>query len=249
VLERARVAVVVPAFNEEERIVETVRSMPGWVDLVIVVDDASRDATSEAAGRAGEGRGVEVIRHAENRGVGAAIATGYRRARELGADVVAVMAGDGQMDPEDLPEVVGPVIRGEVDYVKGNRLRHPEVWRAMPKVRLAGTALLAWLTKHAAGVPRLEDSQCGYTAISGRAIDALDLGALWPRYGYPNDLIGALAREGMRIGEVVVKPVYRGEKSGLRPWHAVTIIYVVGRVAWRRAAKRLAGRDEVIAAS
>jgi hypothetical protein len=106
----------------------------------------------------------------------------------------------------------------------------------MPPARLAGTAVLAWLTRRAAGLPRLSDSQCGYTAISARAIDALgpDLDALWPRYGYPNDLLGALARRRLRIGEVTVRPVYRGEASGLRPWHLATIGYVIGRVAYRR---------------
>jgi glycosyltransferase involved in cell wall biosynthesis len=246
VLELARVAVVVPAFNEERWIEGTLRGMPGFVDHVIVVDDASRDATADAARRAGglcPGPEVEVIRHEDNRGVGAAIVTGYRRARALGAEVVAVMAGDGQMHPDDLAGVLLPVIRGEADYVKGNRLRYPGVFRVMPPARLAGTAALAFLTRHAAGLSALEDSQCGFTAISARALGALDLDALWPRYGYPNDLIGALAREGFRVGEAVVRPVYRGEASGLRPWHLVTIGYVIGRVAYLRLARPRAGRQ------
>lgn len=239
-LELARVAVVVPAFNEERWIAETVRRMPAFVDDVIVVDDASRDATSreaERAGRALEGVRVDVIRHADNRGVGAAIVTGYKRAREKGAAVTAVMAGDGQMHPEDLARVVLPVIRGELDYVKGNRLLDADVLFVMPPHRLVGTAALAFFTRHAAGLSALSDSQCGYTAISARALDALDLDAIWPRYGYPNDLIGAVARAGLSIGEVRVRPVYRGEASGLRPWHLATIGYVIGRVAYRRLAR------------
>lgn len=234
-LERARLAVVVPAYNEELWIAETVRRMPAYVDHVIVVDDASRDATARAAMAAGDPR-VEVIRHPENRGVGAAIVTGYRRARALGAEVIAVMAGDGQMDPDDLPAVALPVAREEADYVKGNRLAHPGVWRTMPPARLAGTAALAWLTRQAAGLDRLSDSQCGYTAISARALDTLgaELEDLWPRYGYPNDLIGALARHGLRIAEATVRPVYRGEASGLRAWHLATIGWLIGRIAWRR---------------
>jgi glycosyltransferase involved in cell wall biosynthesis len=244
VLSRARVAVVVPAFNEARWIAETLQTMPAFVDHVIVVDDASRDATVEAARRAdvpGPGRVVEVLAHADNRGVGAAIVTGYRRALALGADVAAVMAGDGQMHPDDLASVVLPVIRGEADYVKGNRLLFPGVFRAMPPARLAGTAALAWLTRHAAGLPELSDSQCGYTAIAARALAELDLDAIWPRYGYPNDLLGALAREGFRVGEVMVRPVYRGEASGLRPWHLFTIGYVIGRVAYLRIARSKTG--------
>jgi glycosyltransferase involved in cell wall biosynthesis len=237
VLERARLAVVVPAHNEERWIAETVRRMPAFVDHVVVVDDASRDATAHRAGSAGDPR-LEVLRHPENRGVGAAIVTGYRRARALGADVAAVMAGDGQMHPDDLAAVALPVARGHADYVKGNRLAYPGAWRTMPPARLAGTAALAWLTRRAAGMERLSDSQCGFTAISARALDALGpaLDALWPRYGYPNDLLGALALRGMRIGEAVVRPVYRGEASGLRPWHLATIGFIIGRVAYRRLA-------------
>ncbi len=234
-LHDARVAVVVPAHNEERWIGETVRRMPAFVDHVVVVDDASRDATAREAAQAGDPR-VEVIRHPDNRGVGAAIVRGYRRARALGAGVAAVMAGDGQMHPDDLAAVASPVARGEADYVKGNRLAYPGAFRAMPLPRLAGTAALAVLTRVAAGLPALADSQCGFTAISSGAIDALgaDLDALWPRYGYPNDLIGAVARRGLRIAEVVVRPVYRGEASGLRPWHLATIGFVIGRVAIRR---------------
>jgi glycosyltransferase involved in cell wall biosynthesis len=241
VLESARIAVVVPAFDEARWIADTVQRIPAFVDHVIVVDDASRDDTSARARSTGDPR-VEVIRHDRNRGVGAAIVTGYRRARALGAGVTAVMAGDGQMDPDDLPRVVLPVVRGEVDYVKGDRLRHPGVWRSMPRARLAGTAALAWLTKQAAGLASLSDSQCGYTAISARAIDALDLDAIWPRYGYPNDLLGALALRGLRVGEVMVRPVYRGEASGLRAYHLLTIGYLIGRVAARRIARGAASR-------
>jgi glycosyltransferase involved in cell wall biosynthesis len=207
--------------------------MPACVDHILVVDDASRDPTSQLAASMNDAR-VEVLRHAENRGVGAAIITGYRRARALGADVVVVMAGDGQMDPADFERVANPVANGEFDYVKGNRTAHPDVFRVMPKARLVGTSALAILTRLATGLPQLADSQCGYTAISGAAIDALDLDAIWPRYGYPNDLLGALAARDLRVGEVVVRPVYRGEASGLRARHLATIGYLLARVAYRR---------------
>lgn len=232
-LEGRRVAVVIPAFEEADWIGETVAGAPAFVDDVIVVDDASRDETAREAACAGGDR-TTVVRHAKNGGVGAAIVTGYRAARAKGCEVVAVMAGDGQMDPNDLPAVMLPVVRGEADYVKGDRLAHPHVAAVMPAQRLAGTAALAWLTKKAARLERLSDSQCGYTAISGRAIDALSLDAIWPRYGYPNDLIGALARGGFAIAEVPVRPVYRGEASGLRPRHLATIAYLIARVAVRR---------------
>src|SRR5437868_2684504 len=113
-----RVAVVVPAYNEERAVGRTVRGLPRWIDHVLVVDDASTDGTALAAatGR----RGLEVLAHAHNRGVGAAIATGYARALELGVDAALVMAGDGQMDPADLPMLLEPIARGRAHYVKGN---------------------------------------------------------------------------------------------------------------------------------
>lgn len=234
-LHGARVAVVVPASNEERWIAGTIETMPAFVDSIVVVDDASRDATARIAAEHGGAR-TFVVKHPENRGVGAAIATGYRRASALGAGVIAVMAGDGQMHPDDLEAVVLPIVQGAADYVKGNRLGHPDARRVMPLARRVGTAALGFLTRKAAGLSGLSDSQCGYTAISARALAAIDIDRMWSRYGYPNDLLGALARAGMRVREAPVRPVYRGEASGLRPWHAVTIGYVIGRVAYRRAA-------------
>lgn len=230
------IAVVVPARDEARHIAGVVTGMPAFVDHIVVVDDGSRDDTS-AIVRAATRR-VDIVCHDQSRGVGAAIVSGYRRALGAGADVVAVMAGDGQMDPADLAGVIAPLLRGEADYVKGNRLRHPAVWRAMPWTRLVGTHLLGRLTSHAIGVP-LGDSQCGYTAITRRALGALeDAGALdrlYPSYGYPNDLLSQLALCGQRIAEVTVRPVYRDEQSGLRPWHLVTIGRLIARAAFVRA--------------
>lgn len=229
-----KVAVVVPAYEEEAHIQATLAGIPAWVEHVVVVDDHSRDRTSARAKEADPR--VTVVRHAENRGVGAAIATGYREARRRGAEIVVVMAGDGQMDPADLPVVVGPIARGEADYVKGNRLVHPDVG-AMPVLRRLGTWALGHATARAVGVP-LSDSQCGYTAIRGALLDELPLERLWPRYGYPNDLLSLVTLAGGRVVEVPVRPVYAGEASGLRAYHVVVISGLIARAA----ARRLAGR-------
>jgi glycosyltransferase involved in cell wall biosynthesis len=232
------VAVVVPAHDVEQWLGEVLDTMPSFVDHVVVVDDGSRDGTaaipaSRQASEHGSGRHVTVLRHPRRQGVGAAIAAGYRQACALGAEVVGVMAGDGQMHPDDLARVLEPVVAGHAAYVKGNRLAHPRVWALMPPSRLLGSLLFSWLTSLAAGV-RVRDSQCGFTAVSAHALAQLELDRLWPSFGYPNDLIGALATRGLRIAEVPVRPVYRGEPSGLRPWHGLTIGFVIGRVAARR---------------
>ncbi|HLK88449.1 MAG TPA: glycosyltransferase family 2 protein [Polyangia bacterium] len=218
---QAVVAVVVPAFDEGDKIAATIRSVPGFVDHLIVVDDGSGDATAAIARGAGGrgGRAVEVIVHPENRGVGAAIASGYTRALALGADAIAVMAGDGQMDPADLPRLLTPVVDGTADYAKGNRFAWPGGWRQMPPVRMAGNLVLSWLTRLASGYRRLGDSQCGYTVASRRALSAARPERMFARYGYPNDLLARLGAAGVRVVDVPVRPIYGPTwRSGLRPW-------------------------------
>jgi len=220
------IAVVVPAFCEERLIGRTLAGIPAWVDTIHVVDDASPDGTAQAARAVLDPR-VRVRRHSDNRGVGAAIVTGYQNALADGADVIAVMAGDNQMHPDDLRAVVTPVAREVADYVKGNRFVHRERAR-MPRVRRFGGSVLGCLTRWCTGLS-VSDTQCGYTAISSSVAARLPLGELWPRYGYPNDLLGMLAARGFRVAEVAVRPVYAGEQSGIRPWHLVTVAGVIAR--------------------
>jgi glycosyltransferase involved in cell wall biosynthesis len=225
----ARVAVIVPAYRESRLIGRMIRRVPGLVDTIYVVDDASDDETAAAAVRAGDPR-VTVIRHAINRGVGAAIGSGYACALAAGADVLVVMAGDDQMDPEDLEALIAPVVAGTADYAKGSRFRHPEA-RRMPLARRAGSSVLSWATRLATGLD-VDDCQCGYTALSARAATTLPLAELWPRFGYPNDLLGMLAESRLRIVEVPVRPVYADEQSGLRAWHMASIALVIIRRYW-----------------
>ena len=209
------IAVVIPAFNEELAIAAAVKGVPRYVDHVIVVDDASHDGTAHRAAAQRCGR-TEIIRHAANRGVGGAIVSGYRRGLALGAHATAVMAGDGQMDPADLPALLAPIADESADYVKGNRFLHPEIWRAMPPSRIVGNIVLSAATRVTSGYRHVFDSQCGYTAIHRRALACLPLDELWARYGYPNDLLARLHVANMRVVDVPVRPIY-GEhwKSGI----------------------------------
>ncbi len=233
-----RVAAVVPAFNEERAIGETLRSIPRWVDHVIVVDDASRDRTWAEA-RAIARRGLELVRHAKNRGVGAAIATGYARALELDVDCAVVMAGDGQMDPEDLPALLEPIALKRAEYVKGNRFKAPGL-EAMPPARLAGNIVLSLVTKATSGYWRVFDSQCGYTAASRRALAVIQRFGMFPRYGYPNDLLARLNAVGLRVEDAPVRAVYGPSwKSGIK---LSTVIYPMSFVLVRSWLWRLAAR-------
>lgn len=212
----AKVAVVAPAYKETALLPATLATMPEYVDLVVVVDDGSPDQTYEVAkGCAEKDDRIKVVRLGFNYGVGRAITAGYERALREGAQVVAVMAADAQMDPEDLPALLEPVVMGRADYAKGNRLAHREA-QTMPAVRRFGTWLLGKATGVIAGRPKLTDSQCGYTAISAEMLERLPLEKLYPRYGYPNDLLLRLSEAGARLEEPVVRPVYGEEISGLK---------------------------------
>jgi len=234
-----RVAVVIPAYNEELLIARTVGRVPDFVDYVVVVDDASADHTHIAAAAALNGRPSAVLRLKQNQGVGRAISSGYRAAIAAGADVIVVMAGDDQMDPADLPLVLAPIVEGRADYVKGNRLAHPMA-QEMPKVRRFGTHILARVTGVVAGLSELDDSQCGYTAITALAVHRVDLDRVYPRYGYPNDLLIRLSEAGLRIAQVPVRPVYADEVSGLAIHKVILpISTILLRGAARKAVTRM----------
>jgi glycosyltransferase involved in cell wall biosynthesis len=225
-LEGKRVGVVVPAHDEQALIGETLGGIPAFVDRVVVVDDGSNDGTAERARSFGDAR-VEVVSHERNRGVGAAIVTGYRRALEEGLDVVCVMAADNQMDPADLPMLVLPVAHGELDYAKANRLFTGQAWKLIPRTRYLGNAALSMLTKIASGYWHIADSQSGYSAISGTMLAQLDLDRVYTGYGFPNDLLVHLNVWNARVRDVPSRPVYGvGERSGIR-YHRV-----VPRISW-----------------
>ncbi|MBM3676621.1 MAG: glycosyltransferase family 2 protein [Actinobacteria bacterium] len=224
--EGKRVAVVVPAYNEELLVAETLRGIPDFVDRIYVVDDHSTDATADGAQAVGDPR-VEVIVHERNGGVGAAIVSGYERALAERVDVTCVMAADNQMDPAELVAFVAPVARGEVDYAKANRLMTGEAWTLIPRTRYLGNAVLSLLTKIASGYWHVADSQAGYTALSLAALERLDLDRIYRRYGFPNDMLVHLNVVNARVRDVPSRPIYGvGEKSGIR------IRRVAPRIAW-----------------
>ncbi len=219
--EGRRVVVVVPAYNEEKLIERVLEGMPPMVDRMIVVDDASKDRTPEILEAAKERHGdrLRVLRHSQNGGVGAAIVSGYKAAVEeaRGNDLVAVMAGDAQMDPADLPKLLSPLVRDQADYTKGNRLFTGEAWTIIPRYRYLGNAVLSLLTKIASGYWHVADSQSGYTAITIEALSVLHLDRLYPRYGFPNHLLVELNNYDFRVKDVHIRPVYAvGEVSGIR---------------------------------
>jgi len=213
------VCVVVPAYNEQSQIGRVIETMPDYVDKIVVVDDKSTDNTVEVIREyiAKQSDRIVLVEHEDNQGVGGAIVTGYKWARDNKMFATAVMAGDAQMDPEDLPALLEPVISGEIDYAKGNRLFTGNAWNLIPKVRYLGNSFLSLLTKIASGYWHIADSQTGYTVINLRALEMIDLDKIYKRYGMPNDLLVKLNVYNFKVRDIPIKPVYNvGEKSHIK---------------------------------
>jgi glycosyltransferase involved in cell wall biosynthesis len=236
------VCVVVPAYNEETQISNVINTMPDYVDKVIIVDDVSSDETvkviEQYQQRADEK--VILIKHEANQGVGGAIGTGYAWARDNNFDCAVVMAGDGQMDPDDLAALLDPVVEDRVDCSKGNRLFTGEAYKKIPKVRYFGNAFLSFLTKVASGYWHVADSQSGYFVINRKVLHTIDWEKMYKRYGQPNDLLVRLNVYSFRITDVPTRPVYNiGEKSGIKIGRVVFTIswLLIKMFLWRMKEK------------
>lgn len=233
-----KIGVVVPAYNTGGLIAKTVEGIPRYVDKIIVVDDASNDSTKNYINKLKDNR-LSIIEHEKNKGVGAAIISGYLKAIDEGLDIVVVMAGDGQMNPDDLKSVIDPLVDDFADYVKGNRLRTNEVREVMPGIRFFGNSILTILTKIVSGYWHIMDPQCGYTAISKNVLNTIPITKLYPRYGFPNDILTVLNVYNFRVKDVPVTPIYGKEKSGIRLYSYVPTVSILllRKFFWRLKVK------------
>lgn len=231
------VCVIIPAFNEEIYIKNTLLGIPKFVQKIIVVNDGSTDLTEQIIQECiKRDSRISLVTHNQNRGLGNSLITGYLESLRLDVDVIAVMAGDNQMDPNDLWAVVSPVVNGKVDYVKGNRLLRGDVRKIMPGYRYFGNSLLTFLTKFATGYWHVIDPQCGYTAISSEALRRIPIRELTPGYGYNAQILNMLNIEEMRVCDVEVRPVYGPNTSKIRLWKYIP---VVSKLLLRLFCKRL----------
>jgi len=213
-----KVSVVVPAYNEESQITRVVETMPTMVDAIVIVDDKSSDKTAEVVSELAKSHSrIVLIQHETNQGVGGAIASGYKWSRDNDIDLAVVMAGDGQMNPADMPSLMDPIVEGVADYSKGNRLITGEAYKKIPKMRYFGNSILSLLTKIASGYWQVADSQTGYTVVNKNVLHTIDWDQMYKRYGQPNDLLVRLNVFGFRVIDVPVEPIYDvGEKSGIK---------------------------------
>lgn len=229
-----RVALVMPARNESRLLPRVLEAIPAWIWKVIVVDDASEDRTWDVLRAWGDPR-ARRLRSARRLGVGGAILLGYREALALGAACAVVVAADAQMDLTELPRVLGPIARGDADYVQGDRFRDGTPSGPMPKARVLGNRVLSAAASWAAG-RAIADSQCGYTAATARALRVLSEAALPPGYGFPAFARLEMHRLELRVAEVPVSALYGTEVSGIRPWKDPALI--LARILWRGVARR-----------
>ena len=245
-LKNNKISVVVPCHNEETQIESVVKGIPEYIDKIILIDDKSTDRTVSIINRLKiENKKIVSIFHSENQGVGGAIASGYMWSRDNNIDVSVVMAGDNQMDPKDLPAILDPIIYGDVDYSKGNRLFSGEAYKKIPTMRYLGNSLLSFFTKIASGYWHIADSQSGYTAINKKMLNTINWHDMYKNYCQPNDLLVSLNINNAKVRDVHIEPVYGvGEKSGIKIYKVIfTIGWLLLKSFFRRMKQKYIIRD------
>ncbi len=208
-------AIIVPAYNEELLIAQTLANMPPEADRIFVVNDGSQDSTGQIIEEFNDPR-IHVIKNGYNNGVGASIVKGYKQAIKENLDIMVVMAGDGQMSKQYLPELLEPIISGDTDYSKGNRLLYPGHTKGMSRWRLFGNRILSLFTKVASGYWAISDPQNGFTAATRECLLNIDLDNVYPRYGYCNDMLCKMNAAGCKVTDVAIPAIYGKEKSKIR---------------------------------
>jgi dolichol-phosphate mannosyltransferase len=209
-----KIAVVIPCFNVENHIQQVISGIPPFIDIIVGVNDASRDRTGEILGQIKDPR-LKVIHHSENKGVGGATLAGFQEAIARGADVLVKMDGDNQMDPAYLPQLLDPIHQGYV-YAKGNRFLHTKELFRMPVLRKWGNFCLTFLTKLTSGYWHIFDPQNGYWAIKASEFLLLDTGKIHSRFFFENDMLVQLNIFNLRVKDVPIPARYGNEESSMK---------------------------------
>jgi glycosyltransferase involved in cell wall biosynthesis len=210
------IAVVIPCYRVRAQILDVLGRIGPECGRIYVVDDACPEASGKAVQEHCRDPRVRVLFHETNQGVGGAVMTGYAQALRDGAAVLVKMDGDGQMDPALLPRFLGPILRGQADYTKGNRFFDIEGVRSMPLVRLLGNTVLSFLAKLSSGYWNVFDPTNGYTAIHAAVARLLPLDKLSRRYFFESDLLFRLGTLRACVVDVPMTAVYGAETSSLR---------------------------------
>jgi glycosyltransferase involved in cell wall biosynthesis len=198
---RPLVVAAIPAFNEERTIAKLVLETQKFVDVVLVCDDGSEDLTAEIA----EKMGADVIRHEKNLGYGAAIKTLFMMARELNADVLVTLDGDGQHDPGEIPQLVEPVLEKKADIILGSRFLGSKK-NGVPRYRSWGIKLISKLTGAALN-HNFNDAQCGFRVYGRKALNGLNL--IENGMGSSVEILMKAKKQGLTVAEIPTKCQYK----------------------------------------
>ena len=211
-----KIAVIIPAYNEEKLIFKTLKSIPAIVTNIYVVNDGSKDETARIVLDHSKNHDtrIKLVNHETNHGVGSAIITGYQAAYEDNCDIFVVIGADAQMEMSDLPLYIQTIKRNQGDYIKGNRFIYGKMFeegnalKNMPKLRILGNIILSFITKVASGYKEIFDSQMGYTSLHR---DYLHV-SKWKRarkgYGYPGDWLARFHVKDIRVVDVPTRAIY-----------------------------------------
>lgn len=209
------VAIVIPCYRVERHIADVIRSIPTHYRTIVCVDDGSTDNSASVIRSLADGR-VTLVSHDRNRGVGAAMKTGYLEALRRGAEVCVKMDGDGQMSAADIDGLVAPLLDGTADYAKGNRFVDLRALQRMPRRRLFGNAALSFASKLASGYWNMLDVTNGFTAIRADVLRGLDLDRVSDRYFFETSMLIELNIRRAATIDVEMPARYADERSSMR---------------------------------
>jgi len=190
--------VCIPAFNEEKPIVDVIKKSLNYADQVIVCDDGSLDLTAKQAMLAG----AIVIKHEKNMGKGHAMKSLFKYAKDVDADVIVTIDGDGQFLAEQIPSLLQPILENSYDVVIGNRFSDD---KEMPSYRKIGNKMLDRITKLAADLP-FSDTQSGFRSYSKKAIQSIDFST--SGFGVDSEILIDAVDKGLKITETDVTVLY-----------------------------------------
>ena len=212
---KPKIIAAIPCFNEERCIGSVVLKTKKFVSSVVVIDDGSTDATAEVA----EAAGASVHQHDRNRGYGAAIRSALEKGKQLGADVLVIVDGDGQHDPKDIPKLVKPLIDGEADVVIGSRFLGQG--KKPPFYRRVGQRVLTTVTNVGSG-QKVSDSQSGFRAYSAKALNALNLAE--DGMSVSSEIQFAIGKSGLKVKEVPIDVTYEGKAKRSPVEHGIGVL-------------------------
>lgn len=199
---RQLIVAAIPAYNEEKTIAKVILQAQKHVDRVVVCDDGSTDCTAEIA----EKLGVDVVRHDRNRGYGAALKSLFKKAREIGADVMVTLDGDGQHNGNEIPTLVKPILGDEAEIVIGSRFLKNSINEA-PFHRRVGIKAITKLAQTASNFST-SDAQSGFRAYSRKALE--ELTTYENGMGVCLEILLNAKENGFRLAEVPIDCYYRG---------------------------------------